>query len=82
MIIVDIFVPALDRTYDFKLAETEFLYVLAEEIAEMISRKEQNYIKGEVKKAILCEQNTMRILPPDKTLKELGIHTGDRLIFV
>lgn len=82
MIIVDIFVPALDKTYDFKLDESEYLYVLAEEMAEMISRKEQNYIEGDIKKVVLCEQSTRRVLPLDKTLKELGIHTGDRLIFV
>lgn len=82
MVTVDIFVPTLDKTYDFKLDENAYIRVLAEEMIEMIGQKEQSETEGEIGDIVLAKADTRMILPRNITLKEAGIHTGDKLIFV
>lgn len=82
MIIVDIYVPSVDKTYDFKLDENQHICVLLDEIIEMIRQKEQSYTLGQGKDAILAEKHSRRILDINNTLKNAGIHTGDMLILV
>lgn len=82
MIIVDIYVPAMDKTYDFKLDEDEKVQVLTEEIIEMICQKEQSVLKGDMKDVILCSRDTRNVLEENSALKSAGIRTGDTLILV
>lgn len=82
MILVDIYVPSVDKTYDFQLSEESEIDTVIEEIAEMIGQKERTRIVGPKEKLLLCNQITMEILDKHKTLKEYGITTGQSLIFI
>lgn len=82
MILVDVFVPSVNKTYDFQLSETTPIYTVIEEISEMIGQKERAAIVGEVKELLLCDKKTQSILEKNKTLAECGIITGHSLIFV
>ena len=49
MILVDIYVPGANQTYDFNLDENAKIELLLEEIAGMICQKEQSTLEGSVK---------------------------------
>lgn len=82
MILVDIFVPGIDKNYDFQLNETIIISVVIEEIGEMISQKEQLDIMGDIDDLQLCDRRKEVLLPKNKTLAECGIMTGESLILV
>ncbi|MBQ9991573.1 MAG: glutamyl-tRNA amidotransferase [Lachnospiraceae bacterium] len=82
MILVDIFVPSVDKTYDFQLNETAPIHTVIEEIAEMIGQKERTVIAGDVKKLLLCNRSTGEILDKGMTLTDYGMKTGDSMIFI
>ena len=82
MILVDVFVPSVNKVYDFQLSETAPIYTVIEEISEMIGQKERVAIVGDVKELLLCDRKTQRILEKNKTLAECNIVTGCSLIFI
>lgn len=82
MIIVEIKVPALDKTYDFQLEENVPLGELRKEIGEIICRKEQLSLKGDVKDLLIWDANGKRQLLLEKTAYENGLRTGDCILLV
>ena len=80
MIIVDIYVPALDQVYDFRVEESCTTAVIVEEICEMIQQKEQIPAGVAEDGAVFFEEKTGRMLPLDKTLSECHIKDGCRLV--
>ena len=82
MILVDIYVPGVNQTYDFSLDETARISLLLEEISGMICQKEQCELKGSVKELLLVSQNKKKILNSDLTLSHYHIGQGDRLMLV
>lgn len=82
MILVDIFVPSVDKTYDFQLNETIMIETLIEEISEMIGQKEHSVIVGDVTKLQLCDREGQCVLAKNMTLAACGITTGKSLILV
>ena len=82
MILVDIYVPSVDRVYDFHLNEKAKVSVVIEEIAEMVSQKEHSQLIGDVSEMLLCEYSNNRVLDRNSTLENLGVCTGEKLILV
>lgn len=82
MILVDIYVPSVDQEFDFGLDETVKISGIIEEVASMVSQKEQCELKGNPAEFLLCSMRDKAILPRDKTLSECGISNGNRLILV
>ena len=82
MILVDIFVPSVNKVYDFQLSETASIYTVIEEIREMIEKKEKADLVGSVEKLQLCDKGREAILEKNKTLAESGIITGQTLILI
>ena len=82
MILVDIYVPGVNQTYDFSLDETARISLLLEEISGMICQKEQCELKGSVKELLLVSQNKKKILNSELTLSHYHIGQGDRLMLV
>lgn len=82
MILVDVFVPSVNKVYDFQLSETAPIYTVIEEISEMIGQKERAAIVGDPKELLLCDRKTHRVLEKNKTLSECNIITGHSLIFI
>lgn len=82
MILVDIYVPALDKVYDFQVDETIQTGKIIMEIAEMISndvKSEKDFGAG---KLLLCSMEQEKILEKNKSLQEYGIKNGFRLLLV
>lgn len=79
MILVDIYVPVLDKTYDFRLDENARIEDVTEEIAEVICQYEHCELKGDAADLILCQTTRHCILAMDSTLSQSGVGTGDCL---
>lgn len=82
MILVDIYVPSLDKSYDFQLNENMGVGTIIEEISEMVGQKERSQIVGDVSQLTLCDKRQRRVLDKDRTLAECGIFTGNSLILI
>lgn len=82
MILVDIYVPSIDQEFDFGLDDTAAISNVIDEVASLVSQKEQCDPSGNLSELILCSMQNGTILPRDKTLEECGIVNGCRLILV
>ena len=82
MILVDIYVPALDKTYDFQVDETVQTEKLIMEIAEMIENDVKSGKKIEAEKLLLCSFDQEKILHKHGSLQSYGIRNGSRLLLV
>ena len=82
MMMVDIYVPGVDQTYDFNVDENAKISLLLEELVGMICQKEQSTLEGSVKELLLVSQNRKMILNSGLTLSHYNIIPGDRLMLV
>lgn len=82
MILVDIYVPGVNQTYDFSVDENAKIGLLLEEISGMICQKEQCSLNGSVKELMLVSQNQRKLLSEELTLAHYNISQGDRLLLV
>lgn len=87
MILVDIFVPAVDKTYNFSLNEYVSLASVVDEITEMIGQKEHAKMGGGTPSAQhsiirLYRRSTGQALPRDMTLADCDVKSGESLILV
>ena len=82
MIYVDISVPSFDKVYDFNLDEYAKIDVIIKEIIEMVCKREQCELTGNMSEMMLVVVDSQCILKRNKALKECGVHTGSKLILV
>lgn len=81
MILVDVYIPAVEQTYDFRLEETCRPDVIIGEICEMVEQREQ-LPADEGERFLLFDASLRRALPYDRTLEESGVIDGHLLILV
>ena len=82
MINVDVFLPALEKTYDFNVDENTTTALIIEEIAVMICQKERYPDVKDSGQLLLCCIDSKKNIRPDPTLNENGIVTGSRLMLL
>ena len=82
MILTDIYVSALDKTYDFRVDETVPIYIVIAELVEIINREIRNEEKIDSESFDLCSYEFQGILPRDKTLGECHIRNGSKLFMI
>lgn len=82
MILVDIFVTSLDKSYDFQLNENVKIETIIEEISEMVCQKERMKVVGNASGLMLCDMHAHMVLEKDKTLSESGVSTGNKLMLI
>lgn len=82
MILVDIYIPSIDRTVDFNLDENVPVSALAEEIGEMIALSSQSAALGHTERLLLCSMDRGCILDKSMTLRQNGVANGSRLLIV
>lgn len=80
MIIVDVYVPVIQRTYDFMLEESINVQAAIDEIVEMVCQKEGFVSVNNTAGFNLFLCYSKQMLENNKTLTENGVVTGDRLI--
>lgn len=82
MILTDIYVPALQETFDFELDENVPVGWLSMEIAQILARKTGMAWSREEEPFLLGSFEKQDILDNALTLAECGIRNGSRLLFV
>lgn len=79
---IEIYVTAISEKFNFRLDEYTPLAVLAEEVASMVSQREQCDINANDGKPIFYSKSRLMIFDGSRTLAELGVNTGDLLYLV
>lgn len=82
MILVDIYVPAVDKTYDFMLDENVPLSALMLEITEMLAKKTGSGSVENHNDFVLYHAEKQTPLTTGRSLFESEVRDGDRLILV
>ena len=82
MVIVDVRVPALEKTYNLSLEEKAKVGDLIEEILELILQKEHVGFRGDINSLVLASIDEGVQMRRDRTLADYGIHGGAELILV
>ncbi|MCR4802590.1 MAG: EsaB/YukD family protein [Lachnospiraceae bacterium] len=82
MILVDIYIPSVDDTYDFWVEEDASVAKVMDNVIEMIAKKINSGTIQEKDQFLLLSMKTKRILPGDYTLHQSGIRDGDTLMLV
>lgn len=82
MINVDVYVPSLDRVYNFNLDEDSKILVLIEEISELICQKEHSVLDGDKNRFIMGTIDERKNFNPNCSLKDYSVKNGEKLILV
>lgn len=82
MILVDIYVPAVDDNYDFLLDEDANINALMTEITEMLAKKIGSSKFNGADEFVLYHADRETPLSEGKSLYESGVRDGDKLILV
>ncbi len=82
MILVDIYIPVIDKEVDFSLDENVPIASLVEEIGEMIAQMSQNETAENTGSLMLCSYDRQTVLSPEMSLNQCGIRNGSRLFIV
>lgn len=81
MILVDVYVPALDKTFDFRLDEKAKVGQIMIEMQDIFKKKLKE-IGDKKQDFMLCSMEQKEELPIYKTLSECRIKDGSRLMLV
>jgi hypothetical protein len=82
MVLVDIFVPAVDKTYNFSLNENTAIEGVILEITEMIEQKERTKLLGDKESLNLYTMRDSAVLPKTNTLSDCYVTSGSKLLMV
>lgn len=82
MIIVNVRFAEMNKSYDFKVDETQPIYVVTDEMVEMIAEKEHLTLARKKGTFLLCDQKQMKVLDANTTLADNQIMYGDDLFLV
>lgn len=82
MINVDVYVPSVDRTYNFNLDEEVEIRSLLEELAELICKKEGSATIPNLESLMMGSMERKINFNNRYSLKNYSIKNGDTLILV
>ncbi len=82
MIITEVYVPSIDKSYEFKMNEDVSACIVMDEIVSVICQKEQCAVKGDKSQLMLLKLRDSQVISLNLTLYENGVESGDRLILV
>lgn len=82
MILVEVYVPAVDDKFDFELDENVPIHQIIGELCEMLSKKMKSPIVSGTNEFMLCTMDQNQILSNERTLYQCGVKDGSRLLLV
>lgn len=82
MITVDVYIPAMDRIYNFNLDEESPIQVLVEEISELICKKEHSSLDGDKTGFVMGSVDRGINFRPGESLRAYSVKNGEKLILV
>lgn len=80
-IIVEINIPAISSTFDFRLPSTGRVYDVVNEIIRILEATQQN-LRFDTDLPMLCDIDRGVPLNPEALIAEVGIHDSSRLMLV
>lgn len=81
MMILEVEIPIIGKRYDFQIDGNVPLCEVKEEIVEMICRKEQCPLKGDLNRLLIWRPDGRR-LGQELSARECGLRTGDQILLV
>lgn len=82
MLLVEVYAPAYDQSYDMRVEEQAPIRWLIEEMAMLIGQKEKNALAGKIEELCLCSIEQGQLLSPEQCLQDYGVGNGYRLIII
>lgn len=82
MITVDVYIPAMNRIYNFNLDEESPIRVLIEEISELICKKEHSSLDGDKTRFVMGSMDRAINFCPEDSLRACSVKNGEKLILV
>lgn len=82
MILVDVYIPSVDETYDFMLDENVEVNKVILEICEIIAKKVQNGVVEHMERFLLYYMTSGKLLDKRRTLASSGVKDGSRLMLL
>lgn len=82
MLLIEVYAPAYDRSYDMRVEEQIPIRYLMEEMAALIGQKEKALLTGELEKLCLCSMERGQLLSPEQCLQDYGIGNGYQFILI
>jgi hypothetical protein len=82
MLYVEVYVPALEKEYEFSLNEHVKIGAVIDEISSVVSVQEQKKWQEDTEERILCNATGKCLLPKNRSLYECKVHPGSRLILM
>jgi len=82
MILVDIYVPIIDKSFDFRVNENADVSNLIEEIGEIIAQKEGFKAIESFDNLFLFDSTKNQLIDSNLTLRALGIEAGAQLVLI
>ena len=82
ILLVEVYAPAYDKSYDMRVEEQKSIRQLMEEMTVLIGQKERNYMAGELEKLCLCSIERGEMLSREQCLQDYGIGNGYRFILI
>ena len=82
MILVELYFQELNQEFDAHLDETLPIGSLIDSLVELIAQREHLSLSKKPGLFLLCDSESKRILHPQTTLSENGIHSGQKLLLL
>lgn len=79
--IISVFVPVLEKTYEFRIDESVKVRYVIDEIIDIISKSEGGFEEESSDAWLVCAQ-THRSLSPDLSLNENQVKDADMLLLI
>lgn len=80
-IIVEIYVPAISASFDFRLPSTGRIGDIVGEVVRILETTQQNLLFDK-EQPMLCDQERGIVLKNQGTVAEVGLQDGSRLLLV
>lgn len=82
MVLVDVYIPSVDETFDFMLDETAGADQIMLEIYEMVAKKMNSSTEEGIDEFLLYHMTTGKLVERGRTLAESGVRDGSRLMLL
>ena len=82
ILLVEVYAPAYDKSYDMRVEEQTSILQLMEEMTVLIGQKERNYMAGELENLCLCSIERGEMLSREQCLQDYGIGNGYRFVLI
>lgn len=82
VILVDVYIPSLDETYNCRLDESVAIRQIVRELSEMMCKKYKTQLNAQADALYLCSSEQEKVLNSNESLADNNIKNGSKLFLV